>query len=170
MDFYKHLHPALSKEQQENFVVLARHLVMLVAEGERYERAEFDIGLTALDLMTGDELTPQQTAGHEGPLACGVLGHAVRAGIRALPNEDWLAYQVRVLGAERDSPLEDWLLSALWLGTDNTPDGAAMRLMYVLDYGVPGDWEAIIHGQAESDYLTNGFLWDRVGMMRPQRG
>jgi hypothetical protein len=169
MTFYKHIHPQLSREQQENYVALAKHLVMLVAEGERHERASFDIGETALDLMTGDELQPDQTAAHEGPLACGVLGQAARAGIKAAPGETWLDYQVRVLGAVRDSPLEDWLLSRVWRRTDDTPDGAAMRLIYVLDYGVPGDWEAIMHGQAESDYLSNGFLWDRIGMMRPQR-
>ena len=170
VDFYKHLHPALSKEQQENYVRLAKHLVLLVVEGALYERAEFDISETALCLMTGDWLQPEQVAAHDGPLACGVLGHGVRAGLKALPNEDWLAYQARVLGAAFDSPLESWIASALWRGTDGSAEGAAMRLMYVLDYGVPGDWEQILHGQAESDYLTNGFLWDRIGMMRPQRG
>jgi hypothetical protein len=169
VDFYKHIHPALTPEQQANYVVLGRHLVMLVAEGELYERAEFDIGETAIDLMTGDWLEPEQLAAHDGPLACGVLGHAVRAGLKALTGETWLAYQERVLGAAFDSPLESWLVSALWLRTDSSADGAAMRLMYVLDYGVPGDWEQILHGQAESDYLSNGFLWDRIGMMRPQK-
>lgn len=169
MDFYKHHHPALSREQQENFVALAKHLVLLVVEGERYERAEFDISETALDLTTGDQLLPDQVGAHDGPLACGVLGHAVRAGLKALPGETWRDYQARVLGAEFDSPLEDWLTSVWWRKTDGTADGAAMRLMYVLDYGVPGDFEAIRDGQAESDYLTNGFLWDRIGMMRPQR-
>lgn len=169
MDFYKHIHPALSPEQQENYVRLARHLVLLVTEGEIYESASFDAGQVALDLMTGDELAPGQVSAHEGPLACGVLGHAVRAGLRALPGEDWLAYQVRVLGAEQDSPLEDWLTSQLWRCTDETAEGAAMRLMYVLDYGVPGDFAAIRDGQVTSDYLSNGFLWDRIGMMRPHR-
>lgn len=168
-DLYRHIHPELSREQQENFVVLGRHLVMLVAEGALYERAEFDVGETALDLMTGDALAPDQVSTHEGPLVCGVLGHAVRAGLKALPGEDWAAYQLRVLGVVSDSPLEDWLTSVFWRRTDGSAEGAAMRLMYVLDYGVPGDWEQILHGQAASDYLSNGFLWDRIGMMRPQR-
>ncbi len=168
MDFYKHLHPTLSREQQENYVRLARHLVAMTQD-TKWESAAFDIGHMALDLMTGDELAPDQVAGHEGPLSCGLLGHALRAGLKAQPGEDWLAYQVRVLGAERDNPLEDWLTSHLWRCTDDTPVGAAMRLMYVLDYGVPGDFEAIREGRAESDYLDNGFLWDRIGMIRPHR-
>jgi hypothetical protein len=166
MTFYRHIHPALSREQQEAFVTLGRHLVMLV-EDPKWDVAEFDMDRHALDLHTGDDIPPDLVAGHPGPLSCSPLGHAIRAGLQALPGEDWLAYQERVLGASFDSPLEDWLVSIFWRRTDNTPLGAAMRMMYVLDYGVPGDWEAIRDGKAESDYHENGFLWDRLGMMPP---
>ena len=166
MTLYRHIHPTLTREQQEAFVTLGRHLVM-TATDPKHDAAEFDIGHTALDLTTGDELTPEQTAHHEGPLACNLLGHAARAGLRPLPHEGWPAYQFRILGAEHDSPLEDWLLSFFWWKQDSTPIGAALRLMYVLDYGVPGDFELIRDGQAESDYRDNGFLWDRLGMTPP---
>ena len=126
MDLYRHIHPELTREQQGNYVALARHLVLAVSE-PNYESAEFDISYTALDLTTGDDLQPDQVAAHEGPLACGLLGHALRAGIKARPGETWADYQLRVLGAAFDSPLEDWLLSALWLGTDGTATGAALR-------------------------------------------
>jgi len=168
MDLYKHIHPQLTREQQENFVRLGRHLVMTV-DDPKYETADFNIMHTAMDLMTGDDLAPDQVSRHEGPLICSPLGHGPRAEIKALQGETWRDYQLRVFGAAFDSPLEDWLFSHAWAGTDDTAVGAAMRLMYVLDYGVPGNWEAIMHGQAESDYLDNGFLWDRIGMMRPQR-
>lgn len=168
MDLYKHLHPALSREQQETYVKLARHLVLSVSE-PKYESAEFDITQTALDLTTGDELQPDQVAAHDGPLACGVLGHALRAGIKADPGETWPAYQLRILGAAFDSPLEDWLVSALWRAKDATAIGAALRLMYVLDYGVPGDHLIIRDGEAESDYAMNGFLWDRLNMVPPAK-
>lgn len=167
MDFYKHIHPELSREQQENFVRLGRHLVMTV-DDPKYDTAEFDILYTALDLTTGDELQPDQVAAHPGPLTCSALGHGPRAGIAALPGEAWRDYQLRAYGAAFDSPLEDWLFSALWYTTDNTAVGAAMRMMYVLDYGVPGDWIQIMQGDKESDYLTNGFLWDRIGMIPPK--
>ena len=168
MTFYRHIHPTLSREQQENFVKLGRHLVRL-ADDPAYDAAEFDINHTALDITTGDYLTPEQTAAHAGPLACNLLGHAARAGLKPFPGEDWPAYQLRILGAEHDSPLEDWLLSFFWWKQDGTSVGAALRLMYVLDYGVPGDFELIRDGQAESDYLDNGFLWDRLGMIPPRR-
>jgi hypothetical protein len=124
----------------------------------------FDMGYTAYDVMSGDDLAPDRVANHEGALLCGPLGHAPRAGLAALAGEAWLSYQTRILGAEKDSPLEDWLLSHAWIKSDNSPVGAAMRLMYVLDYGVPGDWMEIIEGHARSDYMENGFLWDRVGL------
>jgi hypothetical protein len=165
MSLYRHIFPTLSSEQRANYVRLARTLVL--SSQESAPVAEFEMGQTALDLTTGDLLTPEEAGSHAAPLLCGPLGFAVIAGISALPGEDWPAYQLRVLGAAFDDPLEDWLLSAFWLRTDNSPVGAAMRLMYVLDYGVPGDWEAILHGQAEADYMDNGFLWDRVGLMPP---
>lgn len=168
MDFYKHLFPALTREQQENFVTLARHLVLTVQEA-KYETAEFGVTQTALDLMTGDDLQPDQVAAHEGPLTCSALGHGPRAGLRAQAGEDWAAYQLRVFGAAFDSPLEDWLFSPLWYSVDNTAIGAAMRLMYVLDYGVPGDFELIRDGQVASDYADNGFLWDRLKMIPPPK-
>ena len=168
MTFYRHIHPALTRAQQENFVKLGRHLV-LVATDPRHDVAEVDVRYTALDLATGDDLTPEQTAGHPGPLACNLLGHAARAGLKPLPGEGWPAYQLRMLGAEQDGPLEDWLLSVFWWKQDSTSIGAALRLMYVLDYGVPADFEQIRDGQATSDYLTNGFLWDRLGMVPPGR-
>lgn len=166
MTLYRHIHPTLTREQQENFVALGRHLV-LTATDPKHDAAEFDIGRNALDLTTGEDLTPEQVRSHDGPLACNLLGHAVRAGLRPLADEDWRGYQLRILGAEPDSPLEDWLLSWFWIHTDATAIGAALRLMYVLDYGVPGDFELIRDGRAESDYASNGFLWDRLGMMPP---
>ncbi len=168
MTLYRHIHPELTREQQENFVTLARHLVLTVEDRTR-DHAGFDMACTALDLSTGDDLQPDQVASHSGPLTCSLLGHGPRAGLKALPGETWQDYQARILGAAFDSPLEDWLTSSLWRATDNTAIGAAMRLMYVLDYGVPGDWELIRSGQAESDYTGNGFLWDRIGLMPPAK-
>ena len=168
MSLYRHIDPGLSREQAANFVKLARHLV-IASQAEAWNPLHFDIGHAAVDLMTGDELAPDQVARHGAPMMCGLLGFGPQAGIAALPGEDWRGYQERVLGAAFDSPLEDWLFSSLWRGTDNTPAGAAMRMKYVLDYGVPGDWMEIAQGRNPSDYMDNGFLWERVGLMPPER-
>jgi hypothetical protein len=37
--------------------------------------------------------------------------------------------------------------------------GAALRIAYVLDYGVPGNYAEIAAGQDGTDYDNNGFLW-----------
>lgn len=168
MTIYRHIHPTLSSAQQDNYVRLARYLV-IASQGDAWNPANFDMRQTPIDLMTGDELQPDQMAAHCGPLLGGPLGYGPLAGIAALPGEDWPAYQVRVLGVAPDSPLEDWLLSALWRGADSTAVGAAMRLMYVLDYGVPEDWMEIVQGRRDSDYRDNGFLWDRVGLAPPEK-
>jgi hypothetical protein len=168
MSLYRHVHTPLTREQQENFVRLARHLVM-ASQSAEWDPTLFDMSYTAQDLTSGDDLAPDRVAEHQGALICGLLGHAPRAGIAALAGETWTAYQARILGAEKDSPLEDWLLSHWWSKSDNSPVGAAMRLMYVLDYGVPGDWVEIVEGRARSDYMENGFLWDRVGLAPPDR-
>lgn len=166
-DLYRHIDPELSAEQEDNFVRLARHLV-IASQREDWDPRLFDIGRAATDLDTFDDLQPDQVATHAGPMLLGPPGHAVLAGIAALLGESWTAYQTRTLGAAFDSPLEEWLFSSLWRGRDDTPVGAAMRLMYVLDYGIPGDWRDIIAGRAPTDYMDNGFLWDRVGLLPPE--
>lgn len=163
MSLYRHIDPELSVEQQRNFVQLARHLVLATREpGWRPDR--FFPGRPALDLETGDELSPQEVAARAGLVQTDLLGYAPLAGLAPLADETWQQYQLRVLGAAMDSPLEGWLFSQVWWRTDPTALGAAMRLAYVLDYGVPGDWQYIIHGMAESDYLDNSFLWERIGL------
>jgi hypothetical protein len=168
MTLYRHVHTPLTVEQEANYVRLARHLV-ISSQSPEWDANLFDMTYIAYDLITGEDVAPERVADHIGPLLCGALGHGPRAGIAALAAEGWRAYQTRILAAEIDSPLEDWLLSFSWRKTDNSPIGAAMRLMYVLDYGVPIDWLDIVEGRARSDYLENGFLWDRVGLAPPDR-
>ena len=40
--------------------------------------------------------------------------------------------------------------------------GAALRIAYALDYGVPHDHVEIAMGQAYADYDSNGFLWEKL--------
>jgi hypothetical protein len=163
-DFYRHIDPGLSGAQEDNFVVVARHLILATrAPGWRAER--FMPGTEALDLETGEELLPQQVVERAGFVQTDLLGYGPLAGLAPLADETWPQYQLRVFGAAMDSPLEGWLFSSVWWRTDPSAVGAAMRLLYVLDYGVPGDWQYILHGMATSDYLDDGFLWDRVDLL-----
>ncbi len=148
MSLYRHIHVQLTREQVENYIRLARHLVIASSEPP-WDPTLFDMGETAIDMATG------------------ALGHAPRAGIAAAAGETWQSYAARCFAAEFDSPHEGWLFSRRWSTTDNTPTGAALRLMYVLDYGVPFDWESIIEGHTPSDYMSNGFLWERMDLIPP---
>ena len=66
MTFYRHIHPTLSRDQQENYVRLAKHLVML-AQDATWDAAEFDMDRQALDLSTGEDIAPDKVAAHSGP-------------------------------------------------------------------------------------------------------
>jgi hypothetical protein len=78
--------------------------------------------------------------GNCGTAGCAV-GHGPYAGIRKLKKEDWLSYSVRVFGLERHSREWDWCFSGLWASKDNTPKGAAKRILTLLKSGVPGGWQ-----------------------------
>jgi hypothetical protein len=165
-ELYIHHDPKLTAEQEENLIRLARHLVIF-SQTDGWVAENFQMGAAVRSLVTGDELAPHHVASHNGPILSDPLGFGPLAGIAPRAGEDWLAYQTRVLGAPFDSPLESWLLSYWWCHTDNTPIGAAMRMMYALDFGVPHDYALIIEGRVEPDYLRNGFLWDRAGLVPP---
>jgi hypothetical protein len=49
--------------------------------------------------------------------------------------------------------------------TEPSPEGAALRIAYMLDYGVPHDYVEIAMGQAYTDYDSNGFLWEKLGLL-----
>lgn len=72
-----------------------------------------------------------------GSIGC-ALGHAPYAGIRKKRSENWWEYGQRcfVSGTNSD-PVWNWCFSSYWTSRDNTPDGAAKRIVYALRHGVP---------------------------------
>ncbi len=69
-----------------------------------------------------------------GTVGCAV-GHGPYAGIRKFKNETWREYSNRVFGL--DSEEWDWCFCGGWVYVDNTPKGAAKRIEYLLNHGVP---------------------------------
>lgn len=47
----------------------------------------------------------------------------------------------------------DWCFSEDWAHTDNTPTGAAKRIRFLLENGLPEDWEDQMNGFATISYL-----------------
>lgn len=72
---------------------------------------------------------------HEcGTTACAV-GHGPLFGIAPVPYENWKDYMYRAFGVTMWDDEYEWLFSADWADTDNTPVGAAARIFYHLATG-----------------------------------
>ena len=71
-----------------------------------------------------------------GTVAC-AIGHGPAAGIKAKQEEPWSCYEERVFALT--SSQWDWCFHSEWRFTDDTPQGAAKRILYMLENGVPDD-------------------------------
>lgn len=72
-----------------------------------------------------------------GSIGCAV-GHGPYAGIPKMIGERWSEYSERVFGL-LDLVQWEWCFSDFWKWTDNTAEGAAKRIIYLLDNGLPED-------------------------------
>lgn len=66
-------------------------------------------------------------------------GHGPYAGI-IKANESWTSYVTRAFGLHVSDPARSWCFSSQWCNTDNTPLGAAKRIEWLLEHGVPENW------------------------------
>jgi len=121
-----------TEEQRANLKQLADYL----ASGEL--KAPFDM----------EDYTTMTNRG-EGHCAA---GQAPLAGIDKHVGEAWLRYVNRALvkAIKQDeyfitaADITDdfhYLFSYLWMKVDNTPEGTARRINYVLENGIPENWE-----------------------------
>lgn len=86
-----------------------------------------------------------------GSVAC-AIGHAPLL-FRPLPGELWISYSDRVFNLATMSDEWKWLFAAEWSNTDNTLEGAAKRIHYLLDHGLPDNWEAQLDGEEPLCYV-----------------
>ncbi len=154
-DRYVHTLPErMTPQDHDNLVLLGRHLALnaqAIADAGGLVFGQVDMTGFAPQPVQIDRIVPLPPLAH-GPLA----------GIMAEPGETWPDYLKRCFGLRNGSPLMHWLQSDLWAKTEPTPVGAALRIGYALDYGVPHDHVEIAMGQAYTDYDSNGFLWERL--------
>ena len=97
-----------------------------------------------------------------GTVGC-VVGHGVLAGIPARDDQtSWSEYSKNFVSLACDSygdvapayatpsclnlMVWDWCFSADWSRTDNTPEGAAKRIFWMLEFGIPQDFNAQMLG------------------------
>lgn len=82
-----------------------------------------------------------------GTVACAV-GHGPGAGIAPMADDcTWQRYAARVFGADRlmDDIVHGWCFDGAWTVLDNSPTGAAQRIVYMLQHGVPEDFTTAVY-------------------------
>lgn len=89
-----------------------------------------------------------------GTVACAV-GHGPLAGIAPLEDESWFEYSKRVFGAPYGS-LFRWLFDDNWANVDDTATGAAARIRYYLEHGIPENYYDQHFGRAPLCYTVAG--------------
>lgn len=84
-----------------------------------------------------------------GSVGCAV-GHAPFAGIAKRKAEGWAAFSRRVFNLPDDE--WSWCFGGRWSDTDNTPAGAARRILVMLEHELPQDWFQQAVGEAPISY------------------
>lgn len=128
--------------QRDNLLILAQHLDSLPTRYSRFDMRAFHFlpGMTRGSPIVHMTIGPLEVPG-EGE-GCGTagccLGHGPWAGI--MPDEgdySWAVYSFTKFGVKNGGIEDAWLFGALWTEVDNTHQGAAARIRYFLDDGVP---------------------------------
>lgn len=155
----------ITAEQRANLLRLAHYLL----HGPRL--MEFNMGFYMIGRHRLGVIRPHN---HEcGTVAC-AAGHGPAAGIEPFHGETWYSYTRRCfIGADLDLLAADcrtWCFASDWARTDNTREGAAHRIIYMLKYGVPDHWAAQMHGTAERVYSTPSVIASYADLLAEAEG
>ena len=94
-----------------------------------------------------------EEAPHCNTAGCAV-GHAPY--VQGLPkpwvNENWGDYSERIFGMKDVDAEWKWCFDAAWEDVDNTPHGAAKRILQLISTGLPEDSYAQMRGVAPLSY------------------
>ena len=88
---------------------------------------------------------------------CGSVGCAVGfgpfSGISKKTYESWGEYSERVFEMPIFDNEWEWCFGSNWSSIDNTPRGAGLRILYLLDNGLPENWFKQMIGSAKLCYV-----------------
>jgi hypothetical protein len=137
----------------ENLRKLAEYLLALPEDYKHFDMGVFmydnahciDVPLSCAHLKLDDC----------GTVGC-ALGHGPVAGIYDPTDDDelsWEGYCGKYFMLW-DSPAAEWCFGVAWEDVDNTPHGAAKRILYMLNHGVPENYEEQMEGDATLCYLN----------------
>lgn len=143
----------LFKRQRANLETLAAYLWTLPANYPDFEMSDF--------VSAADPFGREASFAHVacGTAACAV-GHGPKAGIAPVAGEMWRDYSERVfISPKTEYDTEDdaweWCFGAGWARTDNTVHGAAARIEWMLEHGVPYNWYKQKRGESPLCYSTD---------------
>lgn len=68
---------------------------------------------------------------------------------------DWSSYSGRVTGLDDSGDEWEYLFGGDWVYTDNTPKGAAARIRYFIENGLPEDPYGEMEGSEPLSYVDN---------------
>lgn len=125
----------MKKNQIKNLKKLAKYLYNLPDD-----YSHFDMGTYCENYWSYYyEVTEvsKETYSECGTVAC-ALGHGIAAGVEPYKNVvNWGSYSYENFGLQGGSNEFAWCFCGSWETYDNTPKGAAKRIMYMLEHGVP---------------------------------
>jgi len=107
---------------RENLKILADYLLT-----NEFKESKFDISKFSDEPFYRE----QRLQTNCGSIGCAV-GHGPYAGLPKLPGESWTKYSERVFEIDPESDEWEWCFSGNWDGIDNTPKGAARRILLLL--------------------------------------
>lgn len=83
---------------------------------------------------------------------CCAVGSGPFAGVGRIPRHgDWVPYATKHF-TNGDAELFSWLFSGAWARVDNTPEGAAKRIFYFLEHGLPKN------AKSQMNYVSKYFF------------
>lgn len=135
----------LTNTQRKNLGILSAHLLSLPEDYQNFGMKSFCTSkINDEDEEDGGEpIYPIQNQAKEihncGAVAC-ALGHGIAAGVKNWKKfDEWNAYGHHYFGLEGWSDEWEWCFSGDWHYRDNTPQGAALRIKWLLEKGLPNN-------------------------------
>lgn len=122
----------LSQEHENNLRKLAAHLMTVKAKPTK-NNVGFD--------MFNFRQPLYNNKGNECGTVCCAAGHGPQAGILKHKDESWIGYINRVFGICFIQNYWNFLFCLEWAYVDNTPKGAAKRIIYLLENGLLPAWD-----------------------------
>ena len=145
----KHIEIWITAEQRSNLERLADYLSALPDTCGKFDMATYCEGaVNAYDAVEAAEAL----AASCDTVAC-AAGHGPSAGVAAEDGEAWDTYVGRAFGADdREDKLYIWIFAPEWEVIDNTANGAAARIRYFLEHGLPENYHQQWQGEAPLCY------------------